>query len=197
MKNLTLISILTLFWTMVSCSTSETDQYQKEVELTDLMEELTSDIELEIRLVNDEYRWFPKDDTIPFTGTRTTRYSYYQIGSQEIFEDGELNGLALEYHPNGLLKSEGNYSKNMKTGLWKRWYQNGQLSGKVNYLNGKKNGVFKSWYESGKPMMITTFKNNKEQSGGQYWYENGQPLSIPEDSIITGTFEITTIESEL
>ncbi len=206
------------------CSNRESETGESQVDLKDLIETTESEIKLELREVESGYKWFPIDDTLPYTGTRTVRYSNHQIKSQEAYEDGKLEGLYKEFYQDGSPKRIGSFTKSQKMGRWKMFYPSGQLSNKTvfikdlksgidtsyyengqlmtiaEYSEGQRNGLFKSWYESGQIMTISSFKNDIEKKDGRYWDENGNPLSVQSDSdtnpLTKGTFTVTIKEPE-
>jgi len=47
-----------------------------------------------------------------------------------------LNGSFKEYHTDGTLKSEGNYSNGQKDGQWKEYLPNGELSKTIKFKRG-------------------------------------------------------------
>ena len=82
-------------------------------------------------------------------------------------------GISKEYHENGQLKSEVNYTNGKQNGLWKSYYENGQLRNEGNYTNGKQNGLWKYYYENGRLKSEITFGDDKSYQVKDY-YENGQ-----------------------
>lgn len=209
-----------LLWLLAACQSSAPEQDALTIDLENLIDSTECDVELQLRQVDDGWKWFQPDDTVPFNGIRTTRYSAnYQLKSKETFVDGELEGHHKEFYANGYMSREGDFHKSRKVGLWKTWrkngqlssktaylddlkhgmdssfYQNGQLMGAVEYEHGKKHGPAVFRYASGQTMMISRFENDMEQPGGQYWDEHGKPLDVELDSSGSGMFIVTVSDS--
>jgi len=223
MKTRDYILLICLISSLISCISgqddpdSNADVLDIEQLLSDMAE--IKDIELELRKVNDDYKYFLVGDTMPFFGQQTIRYNNYQVKSIHHYKDGELDSLAIEYNPNGNIKSKGNFTNSRRNGLWTQWYSNGQLESSVEYNNDKKKGIeksyyqngqlmsiinyqddkrhgnYESWYENGQKMMVSTFIEDKEQPEGQYWNEDGEPLEIDYDSNSTGIYTVTVTDS--
>lgn len=54
-------------------------------------------------------------------------------------------GQYKEYHDNGVLKIDGQYNSQGKTGLWKLYGSNGKVQKSCNYLNGHLYGEYKEF----------------------------------------------------
>jgi antitoxin component YwqK of YwqJK toxin-antitoxin module len=67
-------------------------------------------------------------------------YYWYQANAihstQGGFSGKLLNGAYNEYYPNKNLKSQGNYKKGLKTGLWKVWNKDGTLAEVIAWKKG-------------------------------------------------------------
>lgn len=74
------------------------------------------------------------------------------LSNINIFSQNEKipNGSFKEYYENNQLKIEGNYLRNVRTGLWKFWYSNGKLKSSIEYKRGYMNGYFKLYWPDGK-----------------------------------------------
>lgn len=78
----------------------------------------------------------------------TIRFRYSRIMSK----DGTQwirHGLYKEYHPNGVLASEGEYEYGKETGLWKDYHDNGQLAATGEYKDGMEVGIWQYWDKAG------------------------------------------------
>lgn len=94
--------------------------------------------------MNDEALYIAE---IPFDNG-TVRFRYSRIMS----EDGKKwirHGLYKEYHPNGVLASEGEYDLGLETGLWKDYHDNGHLAAQGEYKEGKEIGIWQYWDAAG------------------------------------------------
>ncbi len=87
-----------------------------------------------------------------------------KVISQEIYNNGLLNGIAYEYFPsdpNGklLILQEVYYEKGRAQGEWKKYYKDGKLQQKGYYKDGVQEGQC-IWYDvNGKPELYGNFKN--------------------------------------
>ncbi|MFK4985396.1 toxin-antitoxin system YwqK family antitoxin, partial [Klebsiella pneumoniae] len=59
------------------------------------------------------------------------------------------NGFFKYYHPNGYLKSKGQYINNQKNGLWVSYYSNGAMSDSAVYKNGVVENYALGWDRDG------------------------------------------------
>jgi antitoxin component YwqK of YwqJK toxin-antitoxin module len=53
-------------------------------------------------------------------------------------------------YPSGNIKTEGQYTNNITTGIWKSYYNNGQLKEEVQMAENEENGPFIEYHENGK-----------------------------------------------
>jgi hypothetical protein len=77
-------------------------------------------------------------DTIYCNVTDTVR-DYYLDGSlqfESLMNKNALNGPAVYYHPDGVIKQSGNYKNDLRDGLWKYYYPNGRLEKEFYFING-------------------------------------------------------------
>ena len=73
-------------------------------------------------------------------------------------EQGHEQGLWKEYHPNGQLKSQGEYKDGKRIGEWIFYYPNGQIEQKGKYdKKGRAQDVWKWYYEDGKLLREETY----------------------------------------
>ena len=73
------------------------------------------------------------------------------IGGVIYKEDDELpyTGKIIVFLENNILKEEGIYFEDVKSGLWKYWYDSGNLFSKGIFRNGFTNRVWIEWHENG------------------------------------------------
>ncbi|NND35353.1 MAG: toxin-antitoxin system YwqK family antitoxin [Saprospiraceae bacterium] len=69
---------------------------------------------------------------------------------EEHYKMGVFHGPYLTYHPDGTIKSEGQYENGTMEGAWKRYYLNGQLMETVTMHNNQEDGPFIEYWETGK-----------------------------------------------
>ncbi len=84
------------------------------------------------------------------------------IGEGIITESGERNGFWKEYYDDGLLKGEGRYDHDMKTGSWKYYHRNGQLEQTGGYdALGRLEGTWQWYYDSGQLHRRESFREGE------------------------------------
>ena len=80
----------------------------------------------------------------------TIRFRYSRVLSP----DGTRwikDGLFQQFHPNGMLASEGEYVEGQEHGPWTDYHPNGQMAARGYYKNGKEVGRWEFWDENGVP----------------------------------------------
>ncbi len=85
-------------------------------------------------------------------------------------------GLVKARYENGKVKSEINYSNNVKEGSAKFYYPNGNLKEELNYINGAVDGVVKEYYENGKLKELYTIENGRREGATSFYSEDGNYL---------------------
>ncbi|MDX2359462.1 MAG: hypothetical protein QNK23_01555 [Crocinitomicaceae bacterium] len=86
-------------------------------------------------------------------------------------DDGEIDGIYKEYHPNGQLAYKVEYDDGDPEGGYLKWYPNGELKERGEYdYSGDLDDIQETFYPDG------TKKSKRDYDGGPYfeWYENGQ-----------------------
>jgi antitoxin component YwqK of YwqJK toxin-antitoxin module len=95
---------------------------------------------------------------------------------------GSQQGMWKEYHPNGKIKSEGEYLNSKRIGEWVFYHPNGKIEQKGKYdKKGKAQGAWKWFYESGNILREENYRNNL-QDGLMTEYSDGEKI------ITTGQF---------
>jgi protein TonB len=82
-------------------------------------------------------------------------------------------GLIKSYYPNDSLKSEINFSRNIRDGEAKFYFENGKIKEEVNYINGRVDGLVKQYDENGKLKEQFTLENGKREGPTSYFDDNG------------------------
>jgi hypothetical protein len=90
------------------------------------------------------------------------------------------DGVAREYYPDGVIKSETQVKDTIAHGLRKQYNQNGGLKSVYTFHMGKPDGPAVSYYPSGKIEYKMFYKDGKRE-GTTLWYYNSGELyrSIP------------------
>jgi antitoxin component YwqK of YwqJK toxin-antitoxin module len=76
-------------------------------------------------------------------------------------EIGEKDGLHKKYYPNGVLKCEGEYFLNLRSGNWKEFSEEGDLRETSCYIFGKKWGESKRYSNKGELVEVLSFSDGR------------------------------------
>jgi uncharacterized protein len=88
---------------------------------------------------------------------------------------GREQGPWVEYHPNGQIKSKGEYLNGKRVGEWVFYYANGKIEQKGKYdKRGKAQGPWKWYYESGNLWREENYRNDL-QDGMMTEYSDDTP----------------------
>jgi TonB family protein len=71
------------------------------------------------------------------------------------------DGLVKSFYDNGKLKSEINFSNNVRVGEAKFYYENGNIKEERNYANGKIEGLVKKYNKEGKLKEVFNIENGR------------------------------------
>lgn len=97
----------------------------------------------ELILDKSYQRFFLTDKEKPFTGTCIT----YKADGKKVFErnylKGKYQGLFIDYHENGKVKSTTEYEKNLMTGAQKKYNKEGELISHTIFLRSKLKEIIK------------------------------------------------------
>ena len=94
-------------------------------------------------------------------GKVITYYENGNIGYEQNYKDGNLEGLTKTYYESGKLNLELNYKNDLLDGLSKGYYENGQLSAQENYKEGKRNGELVNYDEKGNIILRLIYKDDE------------------------------------
>jgi len=70
---------------------------------------------------------------------------------------------------------EGNYTNDLKTGIWKKYYPSGELRSEIAFLNNKPNGTYTLYYQNGVIEEKGSWSRNKNTGEFERNYKNGNP----------------------
>lgn len=97
----------------------------------------------------------------------------------------DAEGPYKDFHPNGQVRSEGQYARGMRVGTWRyydaeghktgetefqgngyhgrrvEFFANGQLKSEEHYVQGKREGLVKTFNEKGEPMSALVYKADR------------------------------------
>ncbi|MHB8578356.1 MAG: TonB family protein [Ignavibacteriaceae bacterium] len=102
-------------------------------------------------------------------------------------------GLVKAYYENGKVKSEINYSNNVREGSAKFFYSNGNLKEDLNYINGAVDGVVKEYYENGKLKELYTIENGRREGATSFYSEDGNYLK--DDNYSAGILQPNEVDT--
>ena len=86
-------------------------------------------------------------------------------------------GLVKSYYDNGKLKSEINFSHNIREGDSKFYYENGNIKEERNYVNGKVEGLVKKYNISGKLEEVFNIEKGRREGPTSLYDSAGVYLS--------------------
>lgn len=106
-------------------------------------------------------------------------------------EKGRSHLWVINYYPNGIIASEGNFIHGLQDGVWYYFHQNSELKEEVHYKNGGLNVWAKVYDEL---RNLTEEGNYVDGLKGGYWYyfKNGEiwQEGYYDDGIKTGSWKI-------
>ena len=91
-------------------------------------------------------------------------------GSDPFVKDGS----ETTRHPNGLLKTQGNYKKGLRDGPWYSWYPSGHPWSETSFENGLKTGPTKTWFSNGKLRYDGFYAKDKPTGHWKFYDETGK-----------------------
>ena len=111
--------------------------------------ELLKGTEFQGSVLPDDYRFeFSLLDGI-FHGELTIWYSNGQVKTQGEFQNGNKNGVWMEYYPTGQLQTNRFFINGNNHGELTEWHMNGQVLKKGLYVLGERHGEWKEWFDDG------------------------------------------------
>src|SRR5690606_35716140 len=84
------------------------------------------------------------------------------IKSMHTYENGVKKGIYIDFHINGIKKSEGMYDNNIRIGKWTFWGMDGINFARGNYKDGMAEDIWESWYDLQRLEKIENYKNGKK-----------------------------------
>ncbi len=129
----------------------------------------------------NEWKFFFPSQTIEiigqynFKGEKDGEWKWFypnkQILMLENYNDGELDGLFVEYDDKGEILSKGHFIEDLEDGDW--YYKRGEMTEKGSYYEGKKIGNWKLTYGNGKIAVDSHY--DQDLLNGKYtsYWENG------------------------
>jgi antitoxin component YwqK of YwqJK toxin-antitoxin module len=94
--------------------------------------------------------------------------------SREPYSDGQLQGIATTYYPDGKIAEQIEYRNGIKDGLWEQFFTTGKLKLKGAYSNGENIGPFIVYFPGGQIMMTGTYAEGHQDGEWRYYEESGK-----------------------
>ena len=89
-----------------------------------------------------------------------------ELNSNYAYNDnGNLDGLFVEYYNNGQIKSAGYFENNVQTSTWKTFYYDGIIETEGELLEGKRYKQWNYYFPSGKIKEVSNYNFKGELSG--------------------------------
>lgn len=101
---------------------------------------------------------------------------------------GQKQGVWKKYHPNGILRYEGQFKNDNPIGTFKHFYDNGKISMKIHHFE-KGLAYANMYYQTGELKATGKYENQEKDSLWTYYNLNGTPIS--EEFYLSGKREGT------
>ena len=82
-------------------------------------------------------------------------------------------GMFIEHHPNGKLKTKGLLKNGKRTGDWIAYHNNGNIYRENKYKKGVLNGKTAAYYPNGNVQYVGLYINNKKDDSWFFYLEDG------------------------
>lgn len=122
-------------------------------------------------VVQDFYQHNNYKQTDPFVIMEFDRINDFKSDTTPI------QGIYVQWHPNGAKWVEGQFQNGKEQGLWTLWYDNGQKEEEGRYQDGESQGFWTWWYDNGQKEIEGQYLDGKQQGIWTFWYDNGQKSS--------------------
>jgi len=129
--------------------------------------------------------WTKKGKSKPYSGEFKETFEDGSTKGTGDFINGQLEGLRVQYHPNGKKRTEKEYKGAYPHGKAVEFYENGVLKQEGFYKNNKEIGTWAMYYKNRNKKAILTFDlgiqsgpyyeyNEQGQLTKQYYFKNGK-----------------------
>jgi antitoxin component YwqK of YwqJK toxin-antitoxin module len=99
------------------------------------------------------------------------------------------DGMFIEYHPNGKLKTKGLLKNGKRTGVWIAYHTNGNIYSENKYKTGVLNGKTAAYYPNGNVQYVGLYINNKKDDS---WFFYGEDGALDKEILFIGGEKIKT-----
>ncbi|WP_164020375.1 toxin-antitoxin system YwqK family antitoxin [Pyxidicoccus trucidator] len=87
------------------------------------------------------------------------------------------HGAYVEYHPNGKLATQGQFSDGLKVGVWTFYDESGNKRSTAEFKSGGWDGQRVMYFPSGKPRLIEEYQNGRKNGLVKELAEDGRVVS--------------------
>lgn len=101
------------------------------------------------------------------------KYDNGNVSSEGYMVDGRPDGYWKTYHPDGILKSEGNRSNFELDSTWVFYNELGEKVTEITYRRGKKHGLYRA-YRNGVLYEESEFENEIKVGEARFYYPTGE-----------------------
>ncbi|MBA3971049.1 MAG: toxin-antitoxin system YwqK family antitoxin, partial [Bacteroidetes bacterium] len=102
----------------------------------------------------------------------------YLTGEGILDTAGRQQGLWKEYHPNGEVKSQGEYLNSKRVGDWAFYHPNKKMEQKGKYdRKGRAQGIWKWYYESGNLLREENYRNDLQDGTMTEYSDSGKVIT--------------------
>lgn len=94
------------------------------------------------------------------------------VGNYSFGQNENKAKIQIEYHNNGIVKSNGHTIQNKKNAEWTYWDEDGKLTKIENYTIGKLNGTYAEYYSNGNIKLKGSYLINSDEKSIKdgYWF---------------------------
>lgn len=120
--------------------------------------------------------WTKRGESKPYNGAFKETYTDGSIKGTGSFVNGRLEGVRIQYSPNGQKRTEKEYKAAYLHGKAKEYYENGSLKQEGSFENNKEAGAWTLYYPNENKKALLTFKAGVQH--GPYYEYNEQGLLV-------------------
>jgi antitoxin component YwqK of YwqJK toxin-antitoxin module len=121
-------------------------------------------------LVRVEGIWTKKGDSKPYNGDFKETFDNGSTKGTGTFLNGQLEGLRVQFYPNGKKKTEKEYKGSYPHGKSKEFYENGTLKQEGEFEDNKEHGTWTLYHINGQKKAVLTFVHGV-QTGPYFEYD--------------------------
>ena len=169
------LSILAVIFSLISCSeNTELPQGKTNIDPVVPIEIPNKSVDISVLTYNNlQSEWLLNDEL--YSGYAISHYSDSTLKQKFGIFNGRKQNEAIEWYPNGTMKSISHYHAGRLHGENKKWGADSAhiLISHLNYSNGKLQGVQKKWYVTGEPFKILNMNEGVEEGMQKAFRKNG------------------------